>query len=264
MESSIFYLDWNFWTAVLAAVAIVLSQLPPIKLWFRKAKIDFELHSKISITHKIGNPNLQLHVIVSNIGGKKVKIKEINARIENDSAKKIEIPSQNYLQTSDTKNSILFTTFSIDRGEEWSHIVNLFNSFCREDEKEYRNMQKEMKVDLAKKLKVQKEKRKNKESKDDEEDLVELDSKYINQSKSFFQKHFFWNPGEYKMTIDILTDQDSANLSKTFRFIVFEVHTDQMKLVVDRYKYGEDILYPALVYHDQDVILDIKENLRNC
>jgi len=69
----------------------------------------------------------------------KVKIKEINARIENDSAKQIviAIPSQTYLQKSDTKNGILFTTFSIDQGEEWSHIINLFNSFSREDEKEY-------------------------------------------------------------------------------------------------------------------------------
>jgi hypothetical protein len=259
MESSVFYLDWNFWTAVLAAVAIALSQLPPIKLWFRKAKIDFELHSRISITHKVGNPNLQLHVLVSNIGGKKVKIKEINARIENDSDKQIVIPSQTYLQTSDTKNGILFTTFSIDQGGEWSHIINLFNSFSREDEKEYRNMQKEMRIDLINKLKAKKEEIKNKKAEDDSEELVELDNKYIDQSKSFFQKHFFWNPGEYKMTIDVITDQSSANLSKTFRFTIFEVHTDQMKLIVDRYKYGEDILYSALLDNIPEAILDIKE-----
>jgi len=61
------------------------------------------------------------------------------------------------------------------------------------------------------------------------------------------------------MTIDVITDQSSSNLSKTFRFTIFEVHTDQMKLIVDRYKYGEDILYPALLDNIPEAILDIKE-----
>ena len=50
------YQDLDFWTTTLSGIAIILSQIPPIRLWFKKAKIDFELHSKLAIMHKAGNP----------------------------------------------------------------------------------------------------------------------------------------------------------------------------------------------------------------
>ena len=62
--------DWSFWAVIVAATAIVLSQIPPIHLLLKKAKIDLELHSRIVITHKVGNPNIVLPLIISNVGGR--------------------------------------------------------------------------------------------------------------------------------------------------------------------------------------------------
>lgn len=36
------YLDWSFWAVIVATAAIILSQLPPVILWFRKARIELE------------------------------------------------------------------------------------------------------------------------------------------------------------------------------------------------------------------------------
>ena len=33
------YQDPNFWTAAVAVLALVLSQLPPVKLWFKSLKL---------------------------------------------------------------------------------------------------------------------------------------------------------------------------------------------------------------------------------
>lgn len=63
------YLDWSFWAVVVAAIAIVLSQLPPVLRWFRRTRIDLETYSRILITHKFGNPNLQLHLILTMLEG---------------------------------------------------------------------------------------------------------------------------------------------------------------------------------------------------
>ena len=71
------YMDWSFWAVVIAFAALVLSQLPPIHVMLKRAKLDLELYSKISITHKLGNPNLQLHLILSNIGGRRVSVTDI-------------------------------------------------------------------------------------------------------------------------------------------------------------------------------------------
>ncbi len=75
------YLDWSFWAVVVALAAVILSQIPPIKELIKKAKLDLEVHSKILITHKVGNPNLQLHLLITNIGGRKIRIKDIRVSL---------------------------------------------------------------------------------------------------------------------------------------------------------------------------------------
>jgi len=77
MAQTPFYLDWTFWAVVVAFLALVLSQLPPIHIMLRRAKLDVEAYSRIHLTHKIGNPNAQLHLIISNVGGQEVKVKSI-------------------------------------------------------------------------------------------------------------------------------------------------------------------------------------------
>ena len=75
------YFDWSFWAVIIALIAVVLSQIPPIHIILKRARLDLELYSKLSITHKLGNPNLQLHLILNNIGGRRVRVKNINVSI---------------------------------------------------------------------------------------------------------------------------------------------------------------------------------------
>jgi len=68
-----FYENWAFWTVLIAAIAIILSQIPPIHILWKKAKLDIELYSRIIVTHKVGNPNLLCPLILSNVGGEKAQ-----------------------------------------------------------------------------------------------------------------------------------------------------------------------------------------------
>ena len=52
-----FYLDWTFWAAAMAFVAITLSQIPPIHLLLRPKRLDVEVNSRIRVSHMVGNPN---------------------------------------------------------------------------------------------------------------------------------------------------------------------------------------------------------------
>ncbi|MBU6140873.1 MAG: hypothetical protein KGP29_04905 [Proteobacteria bacterium] len=251
--STSFYSDWTFWSVVFSAIAILLSQLPPIRIWFKRARIEFELHSKICLTHKVGNPNLQLHIMISNVGGRKIKIRKINAKIESDNEVQINLPTQNYLQTPSDKNGILFTTFSIKPGEDWGHIINLLNFFNRENNRIYLDLRRNLLNDLRIKLDSRSSKEKAAQK------IVEADENYTVPLRNFFDQHFVWNSGEYKLTVEILTDKDSANYSKSFRFTIFESHVDELKSIVDRYKYGEDILYDVSFINLPQIILDVTE-----
>ena len=242
------YLDWSFWAVVVAAVAIILSQLPPIHILIKKAKIDLELYSKISITHKVGNPNLQLHVIISNVGGKKIRIKDINTTIERDSKPLIMLPAQNYLQNQTDQNTVLFTSFSLKPGDEWAHIVNLLNFFNREAESEYRKLEAKMLSDFRDKKSQLKEEPKT---------PIELETSVVEPFSTFFDKHFIWHAGEYLLKVNIIADQDVANVTKTYRFTIFESHEEQLKAITEHFKFGGGIWWDPKI--QTNVILEIKE-----
>ena len=180
------YLDWSFWALVAAAIAIALSQLPPIKLWFRRGRIDLETFSRIHITHKIGNPNIQLHLILSNIGGRAIRVKDIIVEAKRDGKKVAILPAQNYLQNPNDTNTVLLTSFSLKPEEEWAHIVNFLNFFSREDEKKYRSAESKLRQAIIEKRKLP----------ENIEAVVETTDELIAPFITMFSNKFVWNPGE--------------------------------------------------------------------
>jgi hypothetical protein len=245
------YLSWPFWTIIAGLIPTVLSQVPPIRVWFKKAKIDLDIYSKIAITHKVGNPNLQLHLIVSNTGGRKIRIKNIEATIYKDQTELINLPVQNYLQNQSDKETLLFTRFLLKPDEELGHIINLFKLFNKEQEDKYNKAEKNSLADF----------RIKKESiSEDQKEPVELDSKVINPFHVFFEDHFLWKAGEYEMTVTITTDRTEADFTKKYRFTIFESHEEQLKEITKHYKFGGGIWWNPNI--QTSVILELKDSLQ--
>ena len=242
------YMNWSFWAVVVAAIAVLLSQLPPIHILIKRAKLEIELYSKISITHKVGNPNLQLHLIINNIGGRKIRIKDITASIERDGKLVATLPGQNYLQNQNDQNTLLFTTFSLRTTEEWAHIINFLNFFNRDDENEYRSLESKMLNDYREKKAALTEEPKT---------PIEIDDAFVKPFQDFFDKHFIWNAGEFQLKVNVSTDQEKVNISKTYRFTIFESHTEQLKAITEQFKYGGGIWWDPNI--PRSVILEIKE-----
>ncbi len=227
-----FYTDWTFWAVFISFVALALSQLPPVHLIFKAAKIDLETYSRIYLTHKVGNPNLQLHLIISNIGGRSVKILGSKMDLYRDEKLITSLVAQNYLQDPKDRSPILLTRFLIKPNEEWGHLVNYFISFNREEEKIYRDAENALRTDILKQGKPE-----------DSLDLVEADSFLVEPLLKMFDEKFIFSPGEYEMVVKIETDNQSTNLEYKYRFIVFESDTSVLKSYKDDYKYGDGIYW---------------------
>lgn len=88
------------------------------------------------------------------------------------------------------------------------------------------------------------------------QNLIEIDENLVQPFHSFFDKHFIWRTGEYQLTVYINTDQKTTNISKKYRFTIFESHTDQLKEITDKYKFGDGIWWNSVL---SSVIIDIKE-----
>lgn len=229
------YLDWAFWTAVVAALALVLSQLPPIHTLLRRARLEIELYSRVLVTHKVGNPNVQLHLILTNSGGRSIRIKGITLSLTRDGKNIVSLPAQNYLQNPGDKTNVLLTSFALKSKEEWAHIVNFFNIFSRSDEKRYKSAQALLKSDII-------EKRKLPENKDI---VVEADGAHVSPFLEMFGEKFVWLPGEYEFQVSVDASDEKAGISRTYRFTLFESDSAELSGAKDDYKLGDGIYWDS-------------------
>lgn len=228
-----FYTDWKFWSAFASFIAIILSQLPHIRFWFRTAKLEAEAYSRVMITHKVGNPNIQLHLILTNTGGRLLKVKSISALMRREGENSFNLSAQNFFQLPTDKDSILLTPFKLKPGEDWGHVVNFFNHFSRTEDKEYRQLESNLRADIISKRALLTDK-----------DLdVPADQKYVDPVIGFFNRKFLWKPGEYEMELQIEAEPTSAAFKTKFRFTLFESESQELKDIQNGYQYGAGVFY---------------------
>lgn len=213
------YLDWTFWTAVLALLAIALSQLPPVHLLLRPKRLEVEVHSRIGITHKVGNPNASVVVSVRNTGGRELRIRALRLDVARDGKPLLILPAQNYFETPSSQSSVLFVPFSLKPGETWAHSAVFLNHFDRLTEKKFRENVSALDADIRQKLQARA---------DDDKVAVIGESELIQPFDALFEKLFIWLPGEYVAELQVDADPGSASYRRKYRFTLYESDTAEL------------------------------------
>lgn len=231
--------DWKFWTLIISIIALILSQLPPVHLLLRKSKIEFEAYSKFFVTLKVGNPNLQSHLIIRNTGGKKIRVKRIRAEIQRDGKAIVVLPAQSYIPDVKDNRLVLLTSFDLKPDEEWIYQVSFLNSFERKIEKKYRESEIALRHEIHRMSLLDENKGKT--------NLEAADS-FASPFEDIFNELFVWESGEYEIKIFIETDTPQANLSKVFRLTVFESISEDLKKHVNGFKSGAGIYWDSPLY----------------
>jgi hypothetical protein len=60
--------DPSFWIALGTILALVLSQLPPLRILLRRARLTVQPFRRMLLYHAVGNPNSALVLILENHG----------------------------------------------------------------------------------------------------------------------------------------------------------------------------------------------------
>jgi len=228
-----FYHDWKFWSFAVAFTAVIMSQLPPIRLWFKRAKLDVEVSSNMVISQHLGNPNVVLHLILSNIGGREIKVKELEMVINPSSKSELIMPGKNYYQNPGDKATVLLTHIRLKPHEEWAHIIVFFPPFSRQEERLVKEMQLNVKNDINKKIRELKA-----AGGELPPDGVIAEDSTVRPVIAFFSSKFCWAPGEYVMRLQIRTEPNSASCSKDYKFTLFESDSKDLENYSDNYKRG--------------------------
>ena len=230
-----FYLDWTFWAAVWALVAIVLSQLPPIHLLLRPKRLDVEVHSRIGITHKVGNPNASVVVSVRNTGGRALRIKALRLNITRDGKPLMALPAQNYFETPSATSSVLFVPFSLKPGETWAHSVAFLILFDRLTEKQFRENLSALGADIRRRI--------DERPQEHEKQAVVADPRLVEPFNALFAKLFVWLPGEHIAELQVDAEPGSASYSKKYRFTLYESDAEELRSHTEDYRIGGGLTF---------------------
>jgi hypothetical protein len=228
------YLDWQFWSAVVAVLALVLTQLPPVRLWFRPSRLEVEVHSRVQVTHKVGNPNLGMHVGIRNIGGREVRVGSITVALARDGNQLGVYPIINFFEASSSTSAVLFVPFTLRPSESWAHRANFLRLFDRNTEKFYRERESELRANIRRKLAARAE---------GDNELVVADAECIQPFLKMFNRMFVWLPGEYTLDLQIQVESGKAAFGRRYRFTLFESDSEELRSHTDDFKHGGGLAY---------------------
>jgi hypothetical protein len=241
-----FYSDWPFWVAVLSFVALILSQLPPIRLFLKPKRLEVEAHDRISIAHKVGSPEVYLYVSIRNTGGGEIRIPTITLAISRDGNAPFSLRAQAYLETPIIKQSVSFVPFSLKLGESWSHHIHFFERFDNDTDKLYRESKSALSSDIDQKAQAKVV---------DDILPVEADSTLVTPFMNLFDQLFVWEPGEYLVEMIVEGQPGPASYKKKYRFTLQESDTAELKEQVENYSSGAGISHPVDGHFDLSVPL---------
>ena len=233
MNNDPIYLNWEFWTAISAVLALILSQIPPLYQLLGRAKLSIEVFPRIAIGHKVGYPNLQIGIVLSNAGGRQAKIKKILITILREGTTIATLPAQMYSPESEPTKQLLFTGFKIKPNEDRTHNFNFYMDLPRNQEREMSEKTLTLMNDIA----AKKLKEKNTDV------LIEADPADVQPFHEILIKNFIWLEGEYVMDIRVQSPDANVFVEKKFRFTLYESDSNQLRNYESRYKYGEGIFW---------------------
>lgn len=232
-----FYLDWTFWTAVVAVLALVLSQLPPVRVLLRKTQLSMQPYDRLNITHWLGNPNVNLHIQLLNTGGRSVRVRSLFLELSPDEGAKFSLPAQTYARADGTPGSFLFTPFSLEPDKEWANFVGFVAPFNMNDERTSKQLSKELKADINVKLRNQPQEDR------DRKEPVAGDAMCVEKLQEFFKNNRRWRPGEYTAVLKLQCEPEQASQLRKFRFTLFEADIQELDERASRYKIGAGVYF---------------------
>jgi hypothetical protein len=227
------YLDWAFWAVVTSVVALILSQLPPVHQLIRKKKLTVEMHSRIQITHKVGNPNAGVLMSIRNTGGRKLRFHRISLDLTRDDGLNVALNGQACFEIQNSDNPTAFVPVTMSPGETWTQTVAFYNELGRQDERLYRELESDFRSALEAKIK----------DRASSDELVQVDNATVDPFHNLFERLFVWEPGEYRSTLKVWAKPGTAFYSNEFRFTLYESDTADLRKQTDSYKYGAGISY---------------------
>lgn len=227
-----FYTDWTFWAFVTSALAVILSQLPPIRHWFRGPTLVIETADQMRIAHGMGYPIAGIVLSVRNVGGSSARIKSLAFKFRRDNKDLIELPITDFHPNPLTNDTLMVMPFTMVANVELTRSFNGYFDLTRDGYRHLHRLTSDVRRDIGQKVDLVKR------HGGDPTPLVLLDEKLVHEARDTFEKNFIWRSGEYEVVVLITTESKCPVKQQALKFTLWESDETELRELVDDYKYG--------------------------
>jgi hypothetical protein len=227
-----------------SVVAVVLSQLPPLRTFVSSAKLDVDLNRNLQVRHIVGDIDLLPYVQISNSGsapGVIGTIEIIITRKDTPSFKKV-LTAQSYflkptsVGLNQTPTAIPFGRIAVPPHETWDTYAEFFETPSSARRIEMARMQSNVSLQIQDALKAISPPN-TKLAEISDELFTELSSNANARLKDF-------TIGEYILRARVLSTESQLLTEKCYTFAVYEGHISQLNAITEQYRYGAGITFP--------------------
>lgn len=230
------------WSAGIALLALVLSQLPPVHQLLRRRALRIVIPEYLSLYHFLGNINLLGFVALHNTGGKTMTVAKIDCIVTSEGAK-WNLPGLMYQSRHSQggggqPNLEFFVEWSVLKPDEhWSETVHFFKPWTVQEEEDAAEIISKIRSNINTKIAQR--------PPDAPKVPVEADGEFVREAKEFFLKRFQLVKGNYRIVIAALSEKKEVLALRGFDFTLFDNHIKTLRSASDDYKLGAGIYYAA-------------------
>jgi len=228
---------------VVAVIALVLSQFPPIPSYFASPHISFTAKG-LHIKHSLGLLSLTPYLHINNSGKARSTISKIElilAKQNHLSFRRTLFAQFYYLEPStlalnQAPTPIPFSNIAIPSGETWGAYVDFHKSLSNAEKIQFADISEkvneEIQAGFSNKPPSVKE-------------LVKISDDLFGKIKSISDEQLeSFQVGQYTLRFNLFDDSNSEIVAKKcYSFAVFEHHLNIIRTITDQYQTGAGILF---------------------
>jgi hypothetical protein len=224
-------------TVALAAVAIVLSQLPPISHWVARQQLAVNVDGRLGLPVNFGIVSYDLYVEVQNLGTRDVVLSDLRLEITEPTSNVREVPAALYVrQFQYDRPSPYASPRVLSPGASLTENVEFTPVLSPDQEEELSNVRTRIEsAILAKQVRSTVPGQ-----------MVEVDERVVADAKAFFNKNFNLQKGKYLVRLMCNVDGRPTEL-RTASFMLYDHHVRMFKAQTEDYRLGFGLYYNSTV-----------------
>ncbi len=238
------------WKAIIALLALILSQLPPIKQMLKGKRLRMVVADIAQLFHLFGNTNLSLWIDLENVGGKTITIRRIKSILARREEMSQTLTAKTYYVTEsfsrDRVVELPFAEIALKAGEKWSGLIHFWDTqtLSKSVETKLKSAISKIRNNVIEKVSQQ-----NNEMASVpvlNRPLVEADSELLQEILEIVKNLGKIEEGEYELLVAVYEEPDHSPFKiQGFDLTVFESDVKDIFEDTEDYKYGFGIHLPS-------------------